>query len=69
MGLMPNYGAHKAGYCVNAGLEWLLDWMDTARFHTAEIEYLAGQRGKTGKPIFDSEFLTWLRENGHFGSR
>ena len=21
----PNYGAHKAGYCVNAGLEWVLD--------------------------------------------
>ena len=49
----PNYGAHKAGYCVNAGLEWLLDWMDTARFHDAEIEFLAGQRGRTGKPVFD----------------
>ena len=23
----PNYGTHQAGYCVNAGLEWLLDWM------------------------------------------
>lgn len=23
----PDYGAHKAGYCINAGLEWLLDWM------------------------------------------
>ena len=21
----PNYGTHQAGYCINAGLEWLLD--------------------------------------------
>ena len=64
----PNYGAHKAGYCVHAGLEWLLDWMDTARFHDEEIEYLAGQRGRTGKPLFERTFLEWLRENGHFGA-
>ena len=63
----PNYGAHKAGYCVNAGLEWVLDWMETARFHDTELEYLAGQRGRTGKPVFDSDFLSWLRDNGHFG--
>ena len=23
----PDYGTHQAGYCINAGLEWLLDWM------------------------------------------
>jgi nicotinate phosphoribosyltransferase len=28
----PDYGSHKAGYCVAAGLEWLLDWMKLARF-------------------------------------
>ena len=21
----PHYGANKAGYCINSGLEWLLD--------------------------------------------
>ena len=26
----PDYGAHKAGYCISAGLEWLLDWMREA---------------------------------------
>jgi nicotinate phosphoribosyltransferase len=26
----PDYGAHQAGYCVNARLEWLLDWMQGA---------------------------------------
>jgi len=64
----PNYGAHKAGYCVNAGLEWLLDWMDTARFHDAEIEFLAGQRGRAGRPVFSQKFLEWLRGNDHFGA-
>ena len=24
----PDYGDHKAGYCINAGMEWLLDWID-----------------------------------------
>ena len=23
----PDYGTHRAGYCINAGLEWLLAWM------------------------------------------
>ena len=23
----PNYGSQQAGFCVNAGLEWLVDWM------------------------------------------
>jgi len=23
----PDYGSHKAGYCINAGLEWFVDWM------------------------------------------
>ena len=31
----PDYGQHQAGYCVNAGLEWLLDWLETARFRPA----------------------------------
>ena len=28
----PNYDSHQAGFCINAGLEWLLDWMEEARF-------------------------------------
>jgi len=62
----PNYGAHKAGYCISAGLEWLLDWMDSARFHKEEIAFLEGQRSGAGKRVFDRRFLDWLRENGHF---
>ncbi len=38
----PDYGSHSAGYCINAGLEWLLDWMAEARFGEAEIAALRG---------------------------
>ncbi len=62
----PNYGFHQAGYCINAGLEWLLNWMDEAYFRDEDIEYLRGQTGQTGSRIFSDDFLTWLRENGTF---
>ena len=60
----PDYGSHKAGYCVNAGLEWLLDWMRDARFGEEEINLLAQQTGKSGKPLFTKDFLAWLAEKG-----
>ena len=44
----PDYGGHKAGYCINAGLEWLLDWMQAARFGAAEIDCLRGADGDAG---------------------
>jgi nicotinate phosphoribosyltransferase len=62
----PDYGAHKAGYCVNAGLEWLLDWMELSCFREEDIEYLRGQTGREGKRIFDDDFLSWLGANGTF---
>jgi nicotinate phosphoribosyltransferase len=62
----PDYGQHKAGYCINAGLEWLVDWVQTARFGDAEIESLRAQTNRVGKPIFAEDFLTWLRANGSF---
>lgn len=62
----PDYGDHKAGYCINAGLEWLLDWMAQSRFGDEEIEYLRRQKSATGKQIFADDFLTWLSEYGNF---
>jgi nicotinate phosphoribosyltransferase len=62
----PNYGVHQSGYCINAGLDWLLDWMARARFGEPEIEYLRGQMGAAGDRLFDDDFLAWLRENGTF---
>jgi len=62
----PDYGSHRAGYCINAGLEWLLDWMREARFRDEDIAYLRSQTGRTGRPLFDDDFLDWLRRNGTF---
>jgi nicotinate phosphoribosyltransferase len=62
----PDYGVHKAGYCVSAGLEWLLDWMDNARFGERETEYLRSLKGRTGIRIFQDDFLEWMEQNGTF---
>ena len=62
----PDYGAHQAGYCINAGLEWLLDWMQGVRFRDEDIEFLRGQTGRAGTRVFGDDFLAWLRQNGTF---
>ncbi len=64
----PNYGLHQAGYCINAGLEWLLDWIGEVHFRPRDIDYLRGQRSANGRSLFDENFLHWLQENGNFGS-
>ena len=46
----PDYGAHKAGYCINAGLEWFLDWMQDAHFTPDDIDYLRSIRSGTSEP-------------------
>jgi nicotinate phosphoribosyltransferase len=62
----PDYGKHKAGYCINAGLEWLLDWMSQVRFREADIEYLRSQKGPAGERVFEDDFLGWLEMEGDF---
>ena len=60
----PDYGTHQAGYCITAGLGWLLEWMESVRFDPADLELLASQETATGAPRFDRGFLGWLGENG-----
>lgn len=62
----PDYDGHKAGYTVSAGLEWLLDWMEWAKFGDKQVDYLRGQTGRTGERLFEDDFLEWLRDNGSF---
>ena len=64
----PDYGTHKAGYCINAGLEWIVNWMQTAHFRKEDIEYLRSQTTTTGRQLFNKDFLAWLRKNGTFDS-
>jgi nicotinate phosphoribosyltransferase len=62
----PDYGVHKAGYCINAGLEWLLEWMAEVHITGEDIEFLRGQMGQTGSRLFGEDFLQWLHRNGTF---
>lgn len=62
----PDYGSHRAGYCVNAGLHWFADWMQAARFSPADLDCLRALRGSSGRPLFEEDFLRWLARNGHF---
>jgi nicotinate phosphoribosyltransferase len=62
----PDYGTHKAGYCINAGMEWLIHWMKRVRFGKKEIEYLRTQKNQIGQQLFQDDFLKWLYEHGSF---
>lgn len=62
----PDYGAHQAGFCVVAGLESLVEWMQTVRFGEQEIAALRAQRAGNGEPLFQEDFLAWLAANGDF---
>jgi nicotinate phosphoribosyltransferase len=60
----PDYGNHQAGYCITAGLGWLLTWMEEVRFEQEDLDLLASQETSSGRPRFEGEFLEWLSEHG-----
>jgi len=64
----PDYGQHQAGFCINAGLEWLLDWMRSAHFTDTDIAYLRGLKSNSGERLYADDFLGWLRQQGDFGA-
>jgi nicotinate phosphoribosyltransferase len=64
----PHYGDHQAGYCVNAGLEWFIDWARGARFRREDVDRLRGLRARTGGPLFAEDFLRWLERDGDLGA-
>jgi nicotinate phosphoribosyltransferase len=64
----PDYGQHQAGYCVNAGLGTLIEWMQRVGFRDEDIAYLRAQRTRTGRPLFGEDFLRWLKQCGGFNA-
>ncbi|MGE5399151.1 MAG: nicotinate phosphoribosyltransferase [Ignavibacteriales bacterium] len=64
----PDYGSHQAGYCINAGLEWLIDWMQNSCFSREDIDYLRAQKDTNNGPVFQPDFLEWLAKYGNFNS-
>ncbi|MEI8167938.1 MAG: nicotinate phosphoribosyltransferase, partial [Chloroflexales bacterium] len=64
----PDYGLHGAGYCVSAGLAWLVDWMREVRFRDEDLAHLRAQRDQVGGQLFADDFLAYLRATGGFES-
>jgi nicotinate phosphoribosyltransferase len=63
----PDYDQHQAGYCVNAGLDWLLEWMQETHFRPVDLDYMRGHRTSTGERLFADDFLDYLGKHGNFG--
>ena len=47
----PDYGLHKAGYCITAGLEWLVGWMQNMNE--------SAQRLRRSCPSADTRHYQW----------
>ena len=62
----PDYGTHQAGYCINAGMGSLQEWLSTVGFGEAELDVLRRQRRPDGALLFDEDFLSYLRQIGNF---
>lgn len=62
----PDYGAHRAGFCVLAGLDPLLDWMEQTTATVGDIEYLRALIGSKGSRRFGDDFLEWMEGAGSF---
>jgi nicotinate phosphoribosyltransferase len=63
----PDYGSHKAGYCINAGLEWFIDWMINSRFRKKDIDFLKNHKNQKGDNLFYDDFLKWLSKEDFSG--
>jgi nicotinate phosphoribosyltransferase len=49
------------GFTVAAGLEQVIDFVEHYRFADDDLDFLAGQRGADGAPLFEPAFLEALR--------
>lgn len=62
----PDFGGHQAGYCVTAGLDDLLAWMERAQPNQDDIDALGSLHNAKGGRLFDDAFLGWLGDQGGF---
>ncbi|MFP4687391.1 MAG: nicotinate phosphoribosyltransferase [bacterium] len=56
----PDYGDHQAGYCINAGLDTFLDWLEDLTFSSEDMNYLKNHTDTNERPLFTDSFLNWL---------
>jgi len=50
------------GFALSCGLASAIDYLEGLRFTTADVDYLSGQVGNDGQPLFTREFLGYLKE-------
>lgn len=50
----------SGGYAICAGLEQVLEYLETFHFAPDDLRYLATLTGADGKPLFDHDFLHYL---------
>ncbi len=48
------------GYAIAAGLESIIDFLQTFRFDSSDIDYLSTLKNPDGTPLFDPAFLKYL---------
>src|SRR5512134_1897221 len=50
----------EGGFAVAAGLEHAVDYVAHHRFERADLDWLGGQAGSDGRPLFEPAFLDFL---------
>jgi len=51
----------QCGFSVNCGLEDVIAYLNHFAFEESDLVYLAGLTGSDGQPLFDKEFVEYLR--------
>jgi len=52
----------RGGYTIACGLAYSLEYLRDLRFDEGDLAYLASLKGNDGKPLFEDDFLEYLRE-------
>jgi nicotinate phosphoribosyltransferase len=56
----PDYGEHRAGFCVAAGLGPFAEWMTSVRARPVDVDALRSHRTRRGDRLFDEAFCDWV---------
>ena len=52
----------NGAFCVTAGLESVIHYVENLKFNKSDLDYLAGIEGTDGKLLFEEEFLRYLED-------
>ncbi|MEQ9441816.1 MAG: nicotinate phosphoribosyltransferase [Cyclobacteriaceae bacterium] len=52
----------NGGFAINCGLSYVIDLLKSFRFTDTDLAYLATIEGDDGQPLFEPEFLDYLRQ-------